>query len=118
MNRYTWLTISVIVVLLAACTAPPTPAPTPKVGAPYKIGFIASITGPGASLGVPERNVAQLVQERLKAQGGIVGPDGVRHEVQILIFDDESKTDTAASVARRLIEQEGVVLLVEVRLAR
>ncbi|WP_322801254.1 ABC transporter substrate-binding protein, partial [Thermoflexus sp.] len=112
MNRYTWLTISVIVVLLAACTAPPTPAPTPKVGAPYKIGFIASITGPGASLGVPERNVAQLVQERLKAQGGIVGPDGVRHEVQILIFDDESKTDTAASVARRLIEQEGVVLLV------
>lgn|GEM_PF-4404689 len=34
MNRYTWLTISVIVVLLAACTAPPTPAPTPKVGAP------------------------------------------------------------------------------------
>ncbi|WP_376788916.1 ABC transporter substrate-binding protein [Thermoflexus sp.] len=126
MNRYAGLTFSVMVVLLAACTAPSTPTPTPimptptpimptptpKVGAPYKIGFIASITGPGASLGIPERNVAQLVQEQLKAQGGIVGPDGVRHEVQILIFDDESKTDTAASVARRLIEQEGVVLLV------
>jgi branched-chain amino acid transport system substrate-binding protein len=120
--------VALIAVLLAACAtptpappaatptvapaAPPTPTPAPKVGAPYKIGFIASITGPGASLGVPERNVAQMVQEQLKAQGGIVGPDGVRHEVQILIFDDESKNDTAATVARRLIEQEGVVVLV------
>jgi branched-chain amino acid transport system substrate-binding protein len=120
--------VALIAVLLAACAtptpappaatptvapaAPPTPTPAPKVGAPYKIGFIASITGPGASLGVPERNVAQMVQEQLKAQGGIEGPDGVRHEVQILIFDDESKNDTAATVARRLIEQEGVVVLV------
>ncbi len=122
--------VALVAVLLAACAAPtptpappaatptvapaapPTPTPAPKVGSPYKIGFIASITGPGASLGIPERNVAQMVQEQLKAQGGIVGPDGVRHEVQILIFDDESKTDTAASVARRLIEQEGVVVLV------
>jgi branched-chain amino acid transport system substrate-binding protein len=120
--------VALIAVLLAACAtptpappaatptvapaAPPTPTPAPKVGAPYKIGFIASITGPGASLGVPERNVAQMVQEQLKAQGGIEGPDEVRHEVQILIFDDESKNDTAATVARRLIEQEGVVVLV------
>lgn len=120
--------VALIAMLLAACAtptpappaatptvapaAPPTPTPAPKVGAPYKIGFIVSITGPGASLGVPERNVAQMVQEQLKAQGGIVGPDGVRHEVQILIFDDESKNDTAATVARRLIEQEGVVVLV------
>ncbi len=122
--------VALVAVLLAACAAPtptpappaatptvapaapPTPTPAPKVGSPYKIGFIASITGPGASLGIPERNVAQMVQEQLKAQGGIVGPDGVRHEVQILIFDDESKNDTAASVARRLIEQEGVVVLV------
>jgi len=122
--------VALIAVLLAACAAPtptpappaatptvapaapPTPTPAPKIGAPYKIGFIASITGPGASLGIPERNVAQMVQEQLKAQGGIEGPDGVRHEVQILIFDDESKTDTAATVARRLIEQEGVVVLV------
>jgi branched-chain amino acid transport system substrate-binding protein len=120
--------VALIAVLLAACAtptpappaatptvapaAPPTPTPAPKVGAPYKIGFIASITGPGASLGIPERNVAQMVQEQLKAQDGIEGPDGVRHEVQILIFDDESKTDTAATVARRLIEQEGVVVLV------
>ncbi|WP_448593921.1 ABC transporter substrate-binding protein [Thermoflexus hugenholtzii] len=122
--------VALIAVLLAACAAPtptpappaatptvapaapPTPTPAPKVGAPYKIGFIASITGPGASLGIPERNVAQMVQEQLKAQGGIEGPDGVRHEVQILIFDDESKNDTAATVARRLIEQEGVVVLV------
>ncbi len=127
MARHRGLFGLLVISLMAACApptptpvptptpapaAPPTPTPAPKVGTPYKIGFIASITGPGASLGIPERNVAQMVQEQLNAQGGIVGPDGVRHEVRILIFDDESKTDTAATVARRLIEQEGVVVLV------
>ncbi|MDR7434102.1 MAG: ABC transporter substrate-binding protein [Armatimonadota bacterium] len=83
-----------------------------RVGTPYKIGFIASITGPGASLGKPERDVARLMQERLNREGGIVGTDGVRHEVQILINDDQSRADTAASLARRLIEQEQVHVLV------
>lgn len=83
-----------------------------RVGTPYKIGFIASITGPGASLGKPERDVARLVQERLNREGGIVGTDGVRHEVEILINDDQSRADTAASLARKLIEQEQVHVLV------
>lgn len=79
---------------------------------PYKIGFIASITGPGASLGVPERDVARMLQERLTVQRGVVGPDRVRHDVQILIFDDESKPDVAAGLARRLIEEDKVTVLV------
>lgn len=95
-------------------TAPPTTAPTaaPKVGVVYKIGFISAATGAAASLGVPERDVAKLVADQLKAAGGIVGPDGVKHEVQILIFDDQSSADTAATLARRLIEQEQVHVLV------
>jgi branched-chain amino acid transport system substrate-binding protein len=83
-----------------------------RVGAPYRIGFIASVTGPGASLGKPERDVARLVQERLNREGGVVGPDGVSHDVQILINDDQSRADTAASLARRLIDQEQVHVLV------
>lgn len=103
-----------------AATAPPTTAPTaaptataaPKAGVVYKIGFISAATGAGASLGVPERDVAKLVADQLKAAGGIVGPDGVKHDVQILIFDDQSSADTAATLARRLIEQEQVQVLV------
>lgn len=83
-----------------------------KQGAVWKIGFIASATGGGASLGVPERDVATLVAAQLKASGGIVGPDGVKHEVQILINDDQSNADTAATLARRLIDQDQVQVLV------
>jgi branched-chain amino acid transport system substrate-binding protein len=124
-----WIAATILIVtamLLSACgggavptaapqpTSPPAVQPTaaPKVGVAYKIGFISAATGAGASLGVPERDVAKLVQEQLKAAGGIVGLDGVKHEVQILIFDDESKADTAASLARRLIEQDLVQVLV------
>lgn len=100
------------VVLAGVLVYPLLAAPAAQVGAPYRIGFISSVTGPGASLGTPERDVARLVQERLNREGGISGPDGVRHQVQILIHDDQSRADVAASLARRLIEQEQVHVLV------
>ncbi len=95
-----------------ATTAPPTATAAPKVGATWKIGFISAATGAGASLGVPERDVATFVAAQLKAAGGVTGPDGVKHEVQLLIFDDQSSADTTATLARRLIEQEQVQVLV------
>ncbi len=106
------LCLGVAAVLVGGLVYPLVAAPAARVGAPYRIGFIASVTGPGASLGTPERDVARLVQERLNREGGIAGPDGVRHEVQILIQDDQSRADVAASLARRLIEQEQVHVLV------
>ncbi len=135
-RRVLWLVVLSLVALLIAACATPTSAPTPppptaapaqpqptaapaatattapKVGATWKIGFISAATGAGASLGVPERDVAKLVSDQLKAAGGITGPDGVKHDVQILIFDDQSSADTAPTLARRLIEQEQVQVLV------
>jgi branched-chain amino acid transport system substrate-binding protein len=140
-RRVLWLVVLSLVGLLVAACATPTPAPTPqpptvapaqptaagpqatvapaptattadKTGVTWKIGFISAATGPGASLGVPERDVAKLLSDQLKASGGITGPDGVKHDVQILIFDDQSSADTAVSLARRLIEQEQVQVLV------
>lgn len=116
-----WLTVMVLVI--AAC-AQPTPAQPPaeeptepspaeeKVGTTYKIGFVAAITGPGSSLGEPERNTAQMIAEQLKEQGGVVGPDGVRHDVEIIIRDSESNPDAATSAVRRLINEEQVDVLV------
>jgi len=94
-----------------ATAVPPTATAAPKVGVPYKIGFISAATGAGASLGVPERDVATFVAAQLKASG-IVGPDGVKHEVQVIIYDDASSADTAVTLARRLIEQDLVQILV------
>jgi branched-chain amino acid transport system substrate-binding protein len=129
----------VILATIAACAPAPTPVPTaapptavpptaapkptvaptavpptaaPKTGTTWKIGFISAATGAGASLGAPERDVANIVAAQLKAAGGIVGPDGVKHDVQIIITDDQSNADTAATLARRLIDQDQVQVLV------
>ena len=90
-----------------AMTEEPTPEPTEEVvGETYKIGFAPAITGPGSSLGAPEHETGQMIAEQLNAQGGVVGPDGVRHPVEIVIFDTETNPDVAVSVVRRMIEEE------------
>jgi branched-chain amino acid transport system substrate-binding protein len=90
----------------------PTAEPEAQTGGPYKIGFAPGVTGGGAFLGEPERNVAEIIAAQLKETGGVVGPDGVRHPVEILIGDTESNPDVAVSVARRYIEEDEVVAVV------
>ena len=87
------------------------PAEEAAEGTAYKIGFISAVTGPGSGLGVPERNTAELIATEL-AETGITGPDGVRHEVEIVTLDSESNPDTAASNASRLITEDEVDILV------
>ena len=96
----------------AVPTEKPTAAPTEAVGETYKIGFASAITGPGSSLGTPERNTAEMIAQQLQDQGGVVGPDGVRHPVEIIIYDTESNPDTAVSVVRRLIKEDNVQVVV------
>jgi branched-chain amino acid transport system substrate-binding protein len=83
-----------------------------ETGAAYKIGFAPGVTGGGSFLGEPERNVAEIISARLEEAGGVVGPDGVKHPVEILIGDTESNPDVAVSVARRYIDEDEVVAVV------
>lgn len=89
-----------------------TPIPEPVIGTTYKIGFAPAVTGGGSFLGVPERNVAEIIQAGLDEAGGVTGPDGVIHEVELIIGDTESNPDVAASLARRYIDEDEVVALV------
>ena len=93
---------------------PPMENPTAEApaeeGTPYKIGFCAAITGPGSSLGVPERNTAEMLVQQYA--DGILGPDGVHHDLEFIIYDTESNPDTASSVASRLITEDEVDVLV------
>lgn len=95
-----------------ATTAPPTPTPAPVIGTTYKLGFFSSITGPTSSLGVPERNTAEMIAAQLEEAGGVIGPDGVIHPVEVIIYDDESNPEVAATVASRLIEEDEVDAIV------
>lgn len=99
-------------VTVAPTQAPATAAATAAQGQPYSIGFLASVTGKAATLGEPQRNVAVMLQQQLDAAGGVVGPDGVRHAVKIIIEDTQGSSDTAVSLVRRLVSDDGVVALV------
>jgi branched-chain amino acid transport system substrate-binding protein len=78
----------------------------------YRIGFVSAITGPASSLGVPERDVAVMIQKDLDGAGGLTGPDGKRHPVRILVHDDESKADTTVRLAKKLIAEDRVHVLI------
>ena len=81
-------------------------------GTAYKIGFVAAATGSSSSLGEPERDAAQLLQKQLTAQGGIKGPDGVLHPVEIIIHDTQGSGDIAVPLAKKLIDDSGVVAII------
>jgi len=105
-------------ILIASCGAAPaaksTPAPAQGAknqGVTYKIGFITSATGAASFLGEPERDVALMMQKQLQAQGGITGPDGVVHPVEILIQDTQGSSDVAVPITKKLIDDEQVVAI-------
>ncbi len=114
----------VLVLVVSACGSPaPSTAPASgsapsegaagqAAGSPYKIGFLVAATGSSSFLGEPERDAAVMLQKTLAEQGGVVGPDGVRHPVEILIQDTQGSGDTAITLANKLIHDEGVVAIV------
>jgi branched-chain amino acid transport system substrate-binding protein len=79
---------------------------------PYKIGAIFSITGPGSSLGIPERDTALMLESELNARGGIKGPDGRLRPLKIVIYDDASDETKAVLAAKRLIDEDRVTAIV------
>lgn len=72
-----------------------------SVQAQIKVGVITGATGPGASLGIPYKNVFSVVPKTL---GG--------EPVEYIIVDDGSDTSTSVRMARKLIEQDQVDLII------
>jgi branched-chain amino acid transport system substrate-binding protein len=137
MRRY-WLQVFLLLVsvfLLSACRGAEAPAPTAeaprtepqvptvepqpptaepesaRLGEPYKIGIFFSVTGPASSLGIPERDTALMMAQQVNDAGGLLGPDGLYHHIELIVDDDRSDSTEAVLIARRLI-QEGVPVIV------
>ncbi len=95
--------------LLALLLLAPVPALAQDA---YKIGAIFSITGPGSSLGIPERDTALMLEAELNAKGGIKGPDGLLRPVKLVIYDDASDETKAVLAAKKLIDEDRVTAIV------
>ncbi len=74
---------------------------------PYKIGAIFSITGPASWLGGPERNTAQMIADRVNAEGGING-----HPIELIIYDTEGDETKSVLNTKKLIEKDKVLAII------
>jgi branched-chain amino acid transport system substrate-binding protein len=96
-------------VSLWAVLAGPLAAPAQEA---YRVGAIFSITGPGSSLGMPERDTARMIEADVNAKGGVKGPDGKMHPLKLVIYDDASDETKAVLAAKRLIDEDKVSAIV------
>ncbi|NIF68992.1 ABC transporter substrate-binding protein [Burkholderia sp. Ap-962] len=69
--------------------------------AQVRIGVTVSATGPGASLGIPEKNTVALLPKTIGGQA-----------VSYLVLDDASDSSRAVQNARKLIDEEHVDAIV------
>lgn len=84
-------------------SAPAEEAAAPAEGT-IKIGFFSPTTGFAAADGTSALQAAQLAVKLINEQGGVLG-----QPLELVYYDDAAKPDQAASIARKLIEQDGVV---------
>lgn len=72
-----------------------------------KMGGIMSLTGGGASIGVAAQEAWKLAVEEINANGGILGK-----KVELVLADTMTDPTHGVSEVRRLIDNEGIKLLV------
>ena len=69
--------------------------------AEVKIGAVLSLTGPAASLGIPEKNTIEIMPKTIAGE-----------PVRFVILDDASEPANAVRAARKLIDEEKVDLVI------
>ena len=69
--------------------------------AQVKVGVVLSLTGPAASLGIPEKNALQLLPREIAGQ-----------KIEYIVLDDATDTTTAVKTVRRLVTEEQVDVII------
>ena len=72
----------------------------------YKIGIIASQTGPYSGLGLPAIDGGRLVVDQINDAGGVNGLP-----LELIIYDDKGSATETALAAQKMIEVDGVLAL-------
>ncbi len=74
---------------------------------PIKIGFMAPLTGAGASDGNSAKIGAEIAVEEINRAGGIAG-----RPLELVVYDDQANPAQAVPIANKLIGQDQVVAAV------
>jgi branched-chain amino acid transport system substrate-binding protein len=71
-----------------------------------RIGALFAVTGPAAALGAPEARTAEMLAEKLNAEGGVLG-----RKVRLIVKDTAGNPEKAVSFCKQLIEEERVLAI-------
>jgi len=75
--------------------------------APIKLGFINSLTGPGALVGEAAQAGVEFAVKEINEQGGIAG-----RPLELIVADDQTNPTSGVNEAKRLIQQVKIDVLV------
>lgn len=75
--------------------------------ATIKIGAVLDLTGPGSSLGVPEKDTIELWEAEINKKGGING-----QQVDVVIVDNASDETKGVMAFKKLVEEEQVCAVI------
>ena len=73
----------------------------------FKIGAIFASTGPASTLGLPEKNTAEMLVKELNAAGGINGKP-----VKLIFYDTETDATKAVTATKKLIKKDKVDVII------
>lgn len=93
--------------LLAALIFMTLLAPAVYASDTIKLGAFFDLSGRGAFIGTPTKLVAEMVVEKLNAEGGING-----QQLELIIADTEANPAKTASIAKKFIYKDGVVAII------
>ena len=93
MKRYGLFVMAAILLSIGAAAAIAAPS-----GDPVRIGYLATLTGDGATWGQHERDVALLAVKELNEAGGVLG-----RPLELVYYDVRGRQEDAIQAARRLI---------------
>jgi branched-chain amino acid transport system substrate-binding protein len=72
----------------------------------WRIGEVAPLTGPAATVGTRLNKVAKMWAEDVNAKGGIAG-----RKIELMTCNDENRPEKAVACARDMIEKGAVIIL-------
>jgi branched-chain amino acid transport system substrate-binding protein len=75
-------------------------------GGTFKIGVVTSLTGAQAAFGQAHKNGYAIALAELNAKGGAMGKP-----IELVYYDDQSKPDQAVQGVSKLVDQDGVPLI-------
>ena len=93
--------------LIAALSLIGLSAASYQASAQIKIGSVLSVTGPASFLGDPEKKTLEMYVAEINAKGGVNG-----QKLELVVYDDAGKADSARTFATRLLEEDKVVAVI------